>query len=70
MIKLLNKTKDVQLDLLEAAPAPIAPPAGVELRITTSHRLVPSAPQLLPIAALKRRATALGFQINPNPVPA
>ncbi len=52
VIKLWNKTKDVQLDLLEAAPAPITPPAGVELHITTSQRVVPSAPQLLPIAAL------------------
>lgn len=52
MLKLWNKTKDVQLDLLEGAPSPVAPTAGAKLPITTSQRVVPSAPQLLPIAAL------------------
>ncbi len=52
VLKLWNKTKDVRLDLLEAVAAPIAPPAGMELPTTTSQRVVPSAPQLLPVAAL------------------
>jgi ParB family transcriptional regulator, chromosome partitioning protein len=52
VLKLWNKTKDVQLDLLDAAPATVAPTPGAKLPITTSQRVVPSAPQLLPIAAL------------------
>ena len=52
MLKLWNKTKDMQLDLLDAASAPVAPTTDAKLPITTSQRFAPSAPQLLPIAAV------------------
>jgi ParB family transcriptional regulator, chromosome partitioning protein len=54
VIKLWNKAKDVQLDLLETSRAPVVPsdPADLAPRITTTQRVGPSAPQLLPLTAL------------------
>jgi ParB family transcriptional regulator, chromosome partitioning protein len=52
VLKLWNKTKDMQLDLLGAAPAPVAATAEPKLPITTTQRVAPSAPHLLPLAAL------------------
>jgi ParB family chromosome partitioning protein len=54
VLKLWNKAKDVQLDLLDAAHAPIAPSTAVDpaLPATSARRGVPSAPQLLPFTAL------------------
>jgi ParB family transcriptional regulator, chromosome partitioning protein len=54
VLKLWNKAKDVQLDLLDAAPAPVAPsgPADLAPRVTTTQRVVPSAPQFLPLTVL------------------
>ena len=52
MLKLWNKAKDVQLDLLDAAPAPVAPTASAKPPIATTPRVVPSAPQLMPLATL------------------
>ena len=52
VLKLWNKAKDVQLDLLDAAPAPVAPTAAAKPPVTTTQRVVPSAPQLLPLATL------------------
>lgn len=54
MLKLWNKAKDVQLDLLDAAPAPVAPAGTADAAppIATTRRVVPSAPQLLPLDAL------------------
>lgn len=51
MLKLWNKAKDVQLDLLDAVPAPVAA-AAAPLAAATS-RIAPSAPQLLPLALLR-----------------
>ena len=50
MLKLWNKAKDVQLDLLDAVPAPVAPTAAPPA--ATTPRIVPSAPQLLPLALI------------------
>ncbi|NJK42257.1 MAG: ParB/RepB/Spo0J family partition protein [Aquincola sp.] len=52
MLKLWNKAKDVQLDLLDAAPVPVAPTADAKPPIAITSRVVPSAPQLLPLATL------------------
>jgi ParB family transcriptional regulator, chromosome partitioning protein len=53
MLKLWNKAKDVQLDLLDAVPAPVAPSAAERaLQATGAQRVAPSAPHLLPLAAL------------------
>lgn len=52
MLKLWNKAKDVQLDLLDAAPALVAPTADAKPPITTTPRAVASAPQLLALATL------------------
>ena len=52
MLKLWNKAKDVQLDMLEVAAAPVAPTADAARPTTTTRRVVPSAPQLLPLAIL------------------
>ena len=52
VLKLWNKAKDVQLDLLDAAPAPVAPTADAKPPVATTPRVVPSAPQLMPLAAL------------------
>lgn len=52
VLKLWNKAKDVQLDLLEAAPAPVAPTADATPPIPTTQRVVLSAPQLLLLTAL------------------
>jgi ParB family transcriptional regulator, chromosome partitioning protein len=54
VLELWNKAKDVQLDLLDAAPAPIAPAGTADAAppIATTQRVVPSAPQLLPLNAL------------------
>lgn len=56
MLNLWNKTKDAQLDLLDATPAPVSTPAPTDPApsITTTQRVGPSAPQLLPIAALRK----------------
>lgn len=51
VLKLWNKAKDVQLDLLDAVPAPVAA-AAAPLAAATS-RIAPSAPQLLPLALLR-----------------
>jgi ParB family transcriptional regulator, chromosome partitioning protein len=54
VLKLWNKAKDAQLDLLEAAPVPVAPPGQADPtpRTTKMQRREPSAPQLLPVTAL------------------
>ena len=56
MLKLWNKAKELQLDLLDAAPAPdpaSAPaPARPAPTIEAARRLEPSAPQMLPLAML------------------
>jgi ParB family chromosome partitioning protein len=55
VLKLWNKAKDTQLDLLDAAPSPIAPSTAADpaLPAISERRGVPSAPQLLPLTALR-----------------
>lgn len=52
MLKLWNKAKDVQLDLLDAASALVAPTTDAPPRISTARRAAPSVPQVLPLAIL------------------
>jgi ParB family transcriptional regulator, chromosome partitioning protein len=56
VLKLWNKAKELQLDLLDAAPAPepASAPASADVASTieTAQRMEPSAPQMLPLAAL------------------
>ena len=54
MLNLWNNAKNAQLDLLEAAPAPVAPTedATPPVTTTTTQRVVPYAPQMAPVAAL------------------
>jgi len=54
VLKLWNKAKNAQLDLLDAMPVPAATPAlaAATSHIATTQRVEPAAPQMLPIAAL------------------
>jgi ParB family chromosome partitioning protein len=53
VLKLWNKAKNAQLDLLDAAPVLTATPvAAVASSIATTQRVEPAAPQMVPIAAL------------------
>lgn len=56
MLKLWNKAKELQLDLLDAAPAPepasALGPAEAASSIEPAPRIEPSAPRMLPRAAL------------------
>jgi ParB family chromosome partitioning protein len=56
VLKLWNKAKELQLDLLDVAstPEPASAQAAVEVTpsIETARRIRPSAPQMLPISAL------------------
>jgi ParB family chromosome partitioning protein len=54
VLKLWNKAKDTQLDLLDVAPSPSAPSTAADPALPTvsARRGVPSAPQLLPLTAL------------------
>jgi ParB family transcriptional regulator, chromosome partitioning protein len=56
VLKLWNKAKELQLDLLDAAstPEPVSPraPAEAARSSETLRRIEPSAPQMLPLAAL------------------
>lgn len=51
VLKLWNKAKDVQLDLLDAVPVPVA--AAAAPLAAAPSRIAPSAPQLLPLAFLR-----------------
>lgn len=55
MLKLWNKAKELQLDLLDApAPEPASAPASAEPApsIEAARRIAPPAPQMLPLAVL------------------
>ena len=54
MLRLWNKAKNAQLSLLDATPVPAATPApaAVASCSTTTHRVEPGAPQMVPVAAL------------------
>jgi ParB family chromosome partitioning protein len=54
VLKLWNKAKNAQLDLLDATPVPAATPApaAAASHVATTQRVEPAAPQMLAIAAL------------------
>jgi ParB family chromosome partitioning protein len=54
VLKLWNKATNAQLSLLDATPVPAATPAPAALAScrTTTHRVEPAAPQMVPVAAL------------------
>jgi ParB-like nuclease domain len=54
VLKLWNKAKNAQLDLLDAAPVPAATPAlaAAASHVATTQRVEPAAPQMLAIGTL------------------